>query len=337
MNVAAPHDRLYIAAVNPLDPNGNVDEAQLRSLLRYFLAELPIAPDLGLIINPEAGEIFYLSQAEQERVLTIALDEVNGAVPVFAGVLANSTQDTVSAARRIASFAVDGLFIMPPIGAMDITIAWNPDRYPEVWGDMIGAIVDAVPDRPLICHPVAAPTAGYGAGLPYGATMQLLTDYPQIVGWKMTYNYEGFRRLTRGIRSLDHHVGILGATGVNFHENLASGAFDGTVSGSFNYALEPMLAHIAAWRDGDVELALKIWNNGLAELHEYIYEDWGRLHVRYKAATWLRGVIGSPFMRPPLPKPRRAEITALRDLLVRTELSVRDDDEVAAMVQQLPR
>jgi 4-hydroxy-tetrahydrodipicolinate synthase len=223
MDATAPHDRIYIAAVNPLDFDGNVDEAQLRSLLRYFLAELPANPDLGLIINPEAGEIFYLSTEEQERILSIALDEVAGAVPIFAGVLANSTADTVAAARRIAASGVEGLFIMPPIGAMDITIAWNPDRYPEVWGDMIGAIVDAVPDRPLICHPVAAPTAGYGAGLPYGATMRLLTEYPQIVGWKMTYNYEGFRKLTRGIRSLDHHVGILAATGVNFHENLATG------------------------------------------------------------------------------------------------------------------
>src|SRR6185369_17702519 len=50
---------------------------------------------------------------------------------------------------------------------------------------------------------------------------------------------------------------------------------------------------------------------GLAALQEYVFSEFSRLHVRYKTAAWLRGFIPSPAMRPPMPRPRRAEIDAL--------------------------
>ena len=93
----------------------------------------------------------------------------------------------------------------------------------------------------------------------------------------------------------------------------------------------------AAWRDGDLESARKIWDGGLAELHEYVYEQWGRLHVRYKIATWLRGLIGLPDMRPPMPLPRRAEVHELRRLLDAASLPVRDEGSIEALLRRLPR
>ena len=50
------------------------------------------------------------------------------------------------------------------------------------------------------------------------------------------------------------------------------------------------------------------------QLHEYV-ADMGRLHIRYKTATWLRGLIPNPYMRSPMPKPKQAEIDALYRLL----------------------
>jgi len=327
------HDRLFVAVVTAYDQDGAIDEQQQRSLLRYFL---DADAELGIIVNPEAGEIFYLSAEEQEALITIAIDEVAGRLPVFSGVLANTTAGTVAMAQRAVELGVDGLFLLPPIGAMDITTSWNPVLYPEVWGDMIGAIVDAVGDVPMICHPVATPSPAYGVGLPLEPTLQLLRAYPQIVGWKMTYSYEGFRKVANGIRKLDRHVGVFGAAAVNFHENLANGIFDGTVTGSFNYALEPMLAHIAAWRSGDIELAREIWiGGGLAALHDYVYDEMGRLHVRYKIAAWLRELIDSPLMRPPMPKPRLEEIRILRELLIGAGLHVRDDESIRVLTDGL--
>ena len=44
-----------------------------------------------------------------------------------------------------------------------------------------------------------------------------------------------------------HHVAIMGAMAVRFHEYKACGTFDGTLSGFWNFALEPMLDHLEAW------------------------------------------------------------------------------------------
>lgn len=89
-------------------------------------------------------------------------------------------------------------------------------------------------------------------------------------------------------------MGVYAALGKYMHENRANDAFDGTSTGAFNYAVEPMIDHIEAWRNGDVAGATNVWNSGLAHLHEYIFADVGRLHIRYKIATWLGGFIDNP-------------------------------------------
>ena len=132
---------------------------------------------------------------------------------------------------------------------MDVTTAWDSERYPEVWVDMAKEICDAV-DLPAITHPVTTPSAKYGSGLPVGPTAKMCQEIPQIVGWKMTYSYGGFRIVARALRRLPRHVAILAPQPLIFNEYLAWGRFDGSVSGSWNYAMEPMVDHIEAWRRG---------------------------------------------------------------------------------------
>ena len=68
-------DRLYNAVLLPLDNQLRVDEQAFRRFLRYFLAQPRFVEQGGLCINPEAGEIFYLTRAEKRRVLEIAMEE----------------------------------------------------------------------------------------------------------------------------------------------------------------------------------------------------------------------------------------------------------------------
>lgn len=53
----------------------------------------------------------------------------------------------------------------------------------------------------------------------------------------------------------------------------------------------------------------------------------GRLHIRYKTATWLAGLIPNPFMRSPMPKPRQVEVETLYKLLQQAGISVIDARE----------
>jgi dihydrodipicolinate synthase/N-acetylneuraminate lyase len=152
----------------------------------------------------------------------------------------------------------------------------------------------------------------------------------------MTYSYRGGLIVAKALRNLDRHVGILRASARYFHENLATGYFDGTVTGSFNYAMESMIDHINAWKRKDIDEASGIWNGGLENLQHYVYSDYSRLHVRYKIATWLRGLIPLPFMRLPMPKPKKEEITNLRDLLKGAALSVIPEEDINRIIKQLP-
>ena len=97
-----------------------------------------------------------------------------------------------------------------------------------------------------------------------------------------------------------------------------------------------MLAHIQAWRRKDLEEARRIWDIGLAEIQEYAYSDFSRLHVKYKTATWLRGFISNPFMRPPMPKPRKEEVQKLNEVLSKAGLSVINNMKISAVTKYLP-
>jgi 4-hydroxy-tetrahydrodipicolinate synthase len=326
--MAEKYDRLYAAVITPFKPGmDELDEAAQRSFLRYFMQSKFVDAGGGIVINPEAGEVFYLSREEARRNVEIAVEECGDKVPVFAGVIALTTKETITRTRDAKAAGAHGVFLIPPLGAIDVTSSWNPEKYPEVWIDMAKEVCDAV-DLPAITHPVAPGGPVFGVGLPLSATLKMCTEIPQIIGWKMTYSYDGYRIIARALREFPRHVGIFAAAAVRFHENLATGQFDGTVSGSFNYAMEPMIDHIQAWQRRDVRAAQEIWDSGMAVLHEFVYGDYSRLHIRYKTACWLRGLIPEPFMRPPLPKPKVEEVRTLRDLLQQAGLNVISDKAV---------
>jgi dihydrodipicolinate synthase/N-acetylneuraminate lyase len=264
----------------------------------------------------------------------VTVNEVKGKVPVFAGVIDNTTAGTIDVALDAKKAGVDGLFVMPPLGAIDITSSWNSVKYPDVWIDMLKDILNAVGDMPMICHPTVAPSPLFGIGLPVEPTIRMCNEIRNIVGWKMTYSYDGQKTIIRALRGLDRHVAVLGAGSKTFHEQLACDELDGTVSGSWNYAPEPMLDHINAWRRGDLKEARRIWRAGLYELQAYVSSDLSRLHIKYKTAAWLRGFISHPFMRPPMPKPFKSEIIELRKLLSAAGLSVIDDEKVSIVADQ---
>jgi len=310
--------RLFVALVLPQTEDFKLDEPGLRRFVRYYL-DHRFAKLGGFIANPEAGENYYMTRAEKRRVLDIVLEETNGALPVFAGTFAWTTPEVLEVARDAKAAGAAGIFVAPPAGCMDISLVWDPVRYPEIWLDQIKAQVDAV-DMPIITHPVVVPSMKYGVGMPVETTLKICAEVPNVVGWKMTYSYNGHRIISRALREHAPQVAILCATASLFHEALAAGNFDGSLSGSWCGAMEPMLDHVEAWQRNDVERAREIWHSGLMQLQEYIYSDGTRQHIRYKIAAYLRGLIASPLMRPPMPRPLPDEVATLRALMAKLDM-----------------
>jgi 4-hydroxy-tetrahydrodipicolinate synthase len=325
------YNRLFVTPVLPYKARTlDIDEQALRGLLRYFLQ--PTFVDVGgaIIINPVAGEIFFLSREEKKRVVEIAVEECRGKVPVFAGAIEWTTRDTVEIAKDAKNAGADGIFLVPPSGPTDITLGWDCVRHPEIWIDLIKEIDEAV-GLPMIAHPTAAATPHSSGGFALEPTLQVCRMFENIVGWKMTYRYEEYLKVAQGLRSLERHVAILSASSGFFHEYLANGILDGTATGGWNYALETMVEHIQAWGKDDIKKARAIWPS-LKKLHSYVHEDKTHHHLRYKIGAWLRGLIPNPFMRPPMPQPQRGETLLLRELLKNAGLSVISEEEIDSVL-----
>ncbi len=312
--------RLWCTTMVPLNADFSIDESSLRALFRYFAEDDRFRRLGGIILNGEAGEVFYLSRAEQRRVVEIAFEEINGRLPIVSGAFAMSTAELVEATRDMKAMGVAGIFAMPPAGAGEVTRTWDPVRYPEVWIDQLKAQDKAV-NLPIIVHPSAPSSMAYGGGLPAPAAVKMCEAIPNIVGWKMNYTYDGYLRVMRELRRMNRHVAILPASARYFHEMLALGEFDGTSAGCWNYGLEATLDHYDAWQRKDIDTARELWARGLGELHGYIGQA-GRIHIRYKVAAWLRGLLPNYGMRPPMPAPEQAEITDIRAMMQRVGIEV---------------
>jgi len=101
-------------------------------------------------------------------------------------------------------------------------------------------------------------------GLPPPRVRRYAKEGAPGVGWKMT---------TTTTATVDHpHAARTGPAGASsarcqdFHENLANGAFEGTASGAWNYALEPMRSTYCPGAGADVGGRPRSGTAGLAQL-----------------------------------------------------------------------
>jgi dihydrodipicolinate synthase/N-acetylneuraminate lyase len=327
------YDRMFVASVTPYKPGTeDIDFTAFRNYMRYWAQPKFVGAGGAMLASPEAGEAFYLTQQEKLQLADIALEELGDKTIVFSGVMQTTTRGCIEEAKALKRAGVHGLFLMPPIGTIDVVAAWDPNKNPEVWIDMLKAIADAV-DLPVIIHP----TGGKFFAMPREAGMKIVDSVPQIVGYKMIT--DDFNAMAKSLRAYTkRHVAILPAGAANMHPAIMDGYFDGTVSGSWNYAMEPTVAAIVAARDEKNPAKAKaMWDDGLLELHRAVTDSTlgYRLHAAYKLCTWLRGLIPSPFLRAPQRRLPIEQLVELRDKLKGAHLEVISDSAIKKAYPQL--
>ncbi|MEX2444834.1 MAG: dihydrodipicolinate synthase family protein [Alkalispirochaeta sp.] len=95
--------------VVPFTPDGEIDETAFRSEARYLMKH----KIHGISVGGSTGEGVLLSDEELRRTLEI-LQEVNEAkLPVFAGIIRNSTKEAIRAARDAEQLKADVLLVTP--------------------------------------------------------------------------------------------------------------------------------------------------------------------------------------------------------------------------------
>ena len=317
-------DRYFCALCVTYKPDSlEIDLEAYRRLVRYFTTdERWIEHGGALIANPEAGEIFYMTPEERAATIKVVLEERPKGMPVFAGAYGIRRDEVLASAVQAKELGVDGIFVMPPTGTMEVSTSLDGAKNPEIWTDHVRAIAEAT-ELPLILHPSHPRNPQWGGALPIESVKMVVETVPSVVGWKMIYmNAPAHFRVARYLRSLPRHVALLNAPHFCYHTCLIQGLVDGAVQGAYNFNKEGMVEHTLAWRDRDMARVKKIFNEQVMPVHEFIYEDFSRLHVRYKIAAWIRGLVSHPFMRQPMPPPRREEAERCYEVLKKTGQSI---------------
>jgi 4-hydroxy-tetrahydrodipicolinate synthase len=95
--------------VTPFNAEGAVDEAALRDTTRFMMSQ----GVHGLVVGGSSGEGYTLATDELRRITEVVAEEVNGSMPLVAGVIANSTRDAIAKSKALQGLGVSALQVTP--------------------------------------------------------------------------------------------------------------------------------------------------------------------------------------------------------------------------------
>ena len=100
----------FPAIMTPFTKDGALDEPIIRANVRMTVDE----GAHGLVIVGHNGEAHLMSEAERERVVTIAVEEVNGRIPVIAGTGEINTDTVIRQTKAAMAAGADGVMVEAP-------------------------------------------------------------------------------------------------------------------------------------------------------------------------------------------------------------------------------
>ena len=100
----------FVALVTPFKDDESLDEAKLKELIEFQID----GGTHGIVPCGTTGESPSLSEEEHDRVIEIAVDTVNGRVPIIAGTGSNSTTRTLRATEHAKAAGADAALIVTP-------------------------------------------------------------------------------------------------------------------------------------------------------------------------------------------------------------------------------
>lgn len=125
--------------VTPITKDEKFDEASFRKHIDWMI-EGGIS---GLLVFGSNGEFYMLEEDEMEQIITVAVDQVKGRIPVYMGIGAIRTSKCVRLAKMAQSKGVDGISILQPM-----FIKPNETELKKHFE----TIANAVPDLPVLLY-----------------------------------------------------------------------------------------------------------------------------------------------------------------------------------------
>lgn len=277
---------VYAIPVTPFNDDLSVDWDSLRKCVEFSVE----AGAHGIVVPVNASEGPFLTDTERKQVLKIAIEVVDGAVPVVGGVSGTSTTQSVDLTRNAAELGADSVMAMPPNGATS-SIMW----------DHFAAIAEAgqLPVWIQNNKPPAGPI------VPTDMMVRMLNEVEHVDYVKEESNLPGqvmtelFEKAGGAIR------GVMGGMGGRYLVDEYRRGSCGTMPAGHITDAHARLwdALEAGGTDADglqvvTDEARDIWERMIPSLNfEFMFGA-----NAYKAAYWRRGIIKTPKTRIPANK-----------------------------------
>ncbi|MFC3339406.1 dihydrodipicolinate synthase family protein [Paracandidimonas soli] len=280
--------------LTPFDEKEDIVEPVLREEVRYMLAQ----GVHGLVPGGSAGEGNTLSIDEARQVIGVTCEEVDGRVPVIAGIIANSTREAIQKARAVSDLGVSALQITP------VHYIYRNDDDSMI--RHFSAIREAV-DIPIIIYNVIP--WNY---LSVNLLLRLMREVPGIFGVKQSAS--DVKSMADLLLMADPHMRIYAAIDALLYPTLALGAH-GSISQILAAMPGPCVEMWNLVQQGEHERAREL-HNRLLKVWNAISGD-NRLAVT-KHVLSLQGIpVGGPRspLAPASAEQRRNARMALAELL----------------------
>jgi 4-hydroxy-tetrahydrodipicolinate synthase len=276
---------LIPATIVPMTADAEIDEEQMRRYIRWVSEQGPVA----LAINADTGEGPHLTQREKVRVIEIVADELNGSMPIVAGLGGPFTRQAVENARDFKAAGAEA-FLVFPISAY-LSTPLNPEvpvRYHQAIAEV---------GLPLILFQLQ-PALG---GVNYDQeTLRALASIDGVIGIKeASFDARRFIDLARVLEELPRPITLLTGNDNFIYESFVLGA-QGALIGFGAIMTREQVQMIEAWRAGRIDEAKELGRR-VQRLADVIFAPpVGDYRARLKEALAMLGVVDTTYVREPL-------------------------------------
>lgn len=278
-------DGLIPATVLPMTADAEIDEPQLRHYIRWVSEQGPVA----LAINADTGEGPHLSHQEKVRVIEIVADELNGKLPIVAGLAGPSTRQAVAQARDFKAAGAEAFLVFPIPAYLSAPLDPNiPVRYHQAVAEV---------GLPLILFQLQ-PALG---GVNFDAeTLQALASLDGVVAIKeASFDARRFIDLRNLLRELPRPITLLTGNDNFIFESFVLGA-TGALIGFGAIMTREQSRMIEAYQEGRNAEATELGDR-VQRLADVVFAaPVADYRARLKEALFMLGVLDRPYVREPL-------------------------------------
>ncbi len=259
--------------ITPVDSHEDVDEAGLRRVIDYVVK----GGVHGIFVNGSNGEFYGLDYENQRRATEIAVEHVNGSIPVYAGASAITTRESIRLAKMAEAVGASALTVLTPMFVQP-----SDD---ELFDHFV-AIADATSLPVLLYNNPARTTNSISVSL-----LERLLKVDRIAGVKNTSM--DFSLTMKYIRAAERRTdfGVFGGIDYYIYATMVHGGV-GCVAGTANVAPALVVSIYDNFKAGNHAAALADQQKLMALRDAYA---WGSFPVMMKVCLNLLGVdVGDP-------------------------------------------